>query len=183
MSQRPTPPTTDLIARLQAHIARAEDHAVKAPTTDMALLYDILAALTQNTPESDLARLARSPAPIGNGTTVGAQPVARFSPTPEELAKLIQELRAPIDPTGDLSGPVVAPLYSDLQLRAAEIIEHLSEELSTLRRQLAEADAVHAQDHYIATTLDWKLRPSIPHAERWRHEALARHASRTERTP
>jgi hypothetical protein len=30
-----------------------------------------------NIPESDLARLARPPAPIGNGTTVGAQPVAQ----------------------------------------------------------------------------------------------------------
>jgi len=29
-------------------------------------------------PESDLVRLARPPAPNGNGTTVGAQPVARL---------------------------------------------------------------------------------------------------------
>lgn len=28
-------------------------------------------------PQSDQVRLARPPAPIGNGTTVGAQPVAR----------------------------------------------------------------------------------------------------------
>lgn len=33
----------------------------------------------RNTPESDLVRLARPPAPIGNGTTVGVQPVARIS--------------------------------------------------------------------------------------------------------
>ena len=30
-------------------------------------------------PQSDLVRLARPPAPIGNGPTVGAQPVARLS--------------------------------------------------------------------------------------------------------
>jgi len=128
--------TTDLIARLEAHIARAEDHAVKAPTTDMALLYDILAALTQNTPESDLARLARSPAPIGNGTTVGAQPVARFSPTPEELAHLANTWAAYLEDVV-LEGKAADELIADLRTFASYL-----EELSTLRRQLADIKAL-----------------------------------------
>lgn len=38
-------------------------------------------AFLENTPESDLVRLARPPAPFRNGTTVGAQPVARIPST------------------------------------------------------------------------------------------------------
>jgi hypothetical protein len=40
-------------------------------------------AFLENTPESDLVRLARPPAPFRNGSTVGPQAVARISPTPK----------------------------------------------------------------------------------------------------
>lgn len=45
-------------------------------------------AMLKEYPKSDLVRLARPPAPNGNGTTVGVQPVARISKSDDYIGSL-----------------------------------------------------------------------------------------------
>jgi len=116
-------------------------------------------------------------------------------PTPEELAKRIRELQTRARP-GDYIKPgdidiwamkARAELAEALAQQASFIASYL-EELSTLRRQLAEADAV-VNDWAFGRGLDGAITPTHTMGQFATYEAEAldrhrdRHASRTERTP
>jgi len=95
-------------------------------------------------------------------------------PTPEELAERIREWRKEVSP---LNWSRYSELSAVLLADHGDQIASYLEELSTLRRQLAEADAVLGAPD--TPPPGWW---ESPHRE-WAEKAIIRHASRTERTP
>lgn len=125
--------TPSRLAEIEARIALINDpnfigrseigehvrlHDIPALLASHAALSAEVERLKQNTRESDLVRLARPPAPDGNGTTVGTQSVARLIQRVNEYACYDEQLR-------QLMREVAASLTTAREAGAREMREAL----------------------------------------------------------